>query len=443
MLSPLLLCVAAAFTGGAVWLAICAVASIVSAIVIGFRFRAATASFRNVDSNEPICLSDANLPHYTVIAPLYRESEVVGKLVKALAALDYPAAKIEVKLVIEDGDMQTRAAIEALELPQRFETVVAPAGGPQTKPRALNVALARARGSLIVVFDAEDSPEPGQLRLAAEHFAAANARLACLQARLAIDNTGDGWLTALFGIEYAALFDVLNPGLAAIGAPILLGGTSNHFRTSALRRVCGWDAWNVTEDADLGLRLARFGYTVETIASTTHEEAPARLGPWLLQRRRWVKGWIQTLIVHGRTPARLLRELGLSGAIAAFSLLLSGIAGPLLAPVFVIALAHDAIWGDLFAPANLLDAIWSMVWAGLAVAGLGSILLMAALGARRRHLRTEARYLVALPVYYALITIAAWGALWDFWRRPFAWSKTEHGLAKTSRRRGIVESAGL
>ena len=420
-------------SGGPAWIALSGVFGVIATAVIAFRLAAAAMGLEDRPAKSAR-LSEADLPTYTIIVPLYREAAVVKQLVRAIEALDYPRAKLDIKLVVEAEDDQTRAAIEALALPSRYELVIAPRGAPRTKPRALNVALATARGSLVVIFDAEDAPEPDQLRLAAGRFGAAGDRLACLQARLAIDNPGDGWLAALFAIEYAALFDVLNPGLAAIGAPMLLGGTSNHFRAGALRRLRGWDAWNVTEDADLGLRLARFGYRVETLATTTHEEAPARLGAWLAQRRRWIKGWMQTLIVHAREPRRLARELGPRGAAGALALLLNGILGPLLTPMFVALLARDALWGDLLAPRDASGLLMSTAWSCLMLAGLGSLLWFSLMGVRQRGLRLEARWLFALPAYHALLSLAAWGALLELWRDPFAWAKTSHGLARTSRR---------
>jgi glycosyltransferase XagB len=238
-------------------------------------------------------VEDRRLPVYSVVVALHREARVVPQLLAALAAIDYPRGKLDIKLVIEHDDRATRLAIEALDLPATYEVVVAPAGWPRTKPRALNIALPLVRGELLVIFDAEDAPAPCQLREAAERFLRAPRELACLQARLAIDNIEDSWLTRLFAIEYAVLFDVLNPGLAGLGLPLPLGGSSNHFRTEVLREVCGWDAWNVTEDADLGLRLARFGYGVGILPSSTQEEAPALIDAWLKQRRRWSKGWMR------------------------------------------------------------------------------------------------------------------------------------------------------
>ena len=212
------------------------------------------ASVANPDEKRPRMLSDDELPIYTVVAALYREAAVVRQLVHALDALDYPKSKLDIKLVVERRDRATLARLLALDLPARYEIVVAPQGAPSTKPRALNLALAEARGELLVVYDAEDIPAAGQLRLAASRFAADRA-LDCLQARLTVRNPGNSWLSRLFSLEYAALFDLINPGLCALGLPIALGGTSNHFRVSALVAVGAWDEWNVAEDADLGVRL--------------------------------------------------------------------------------------------------------------------------------------------------------------------------------------------
>ncbi len=269
---------------------------------------------RELQNRSPV--DEARLPPYSIVVALHREARVVPQLVAALNALDYPRGKLDIKLVIESEDFATRRALEAQRLPPIYEIIVAPAGFPKTKPRALNIALPLLRGELVAVFDAEDTPAPSQLREGAERFLRAPRRLACLQARLAIDNIEDSWLTRLFAIEYAVLFDVLNPGLAGLGLPLPLGGSSNHFRTEILREVCGWDAWNVTEDADLGLRLARLGYRVDTLAASTQEEAPARIEAWLAQRRRWSKGWMQTFITLTRNPGRLITELSPATALA-------------------------------------------------------------------------------------------------------------------------------
>jgi hypothetical protein len=239
-------------------------------------------------------IDDNKLPIYTIICALYREANVVEDLVAAIRALDYPIEKLDVKFVLEPDDKATGLAFARLNLGPPFEIITAPRFGPRTKPKALNVALALARGEYTVVFDAEDAPEPNQLRRAVAAFTAGDDKLACLQASLTIDNTADNWLACMFTANYAGQFDVLLPGFTALRLPFPLGGSSNHFRTSVLRTTGGWDPHNVTEDADLGIRLHRLGYRAAALPSATYEEAPARFVPWLKQRTRWYKGWMRT-----------------------------------------------------------------------------------------------------------------------------------------------------
>jgi cellulose synthase/poly-beta-1,6-N-acetylglucosamine synthase-like glycosyltransferase len=419
--------------GGILWICLCVLCGLVLTGAILLRLFATAASCELGERRPAPSLADHQLPVYSVIVALYREAAVAAHLVAALEALDYPRAKLDIKFVVEADDEETRAALVRLRLPARYEIIVAPAGFPRTKPRALNVALPLVRGPLVVVFDAEDRPEPGQLRRAVEAFAVAPARVACLQGRLAIDNGADSWLASLFAIEYAALFDVFNPGLAALGLPILLGGTSNHFRTRALRDVAGWDAWNVTEDADLGLRLARMGYAVEMLAATTHEEAPARLGAWLRQRRRWFKGWTQTFVTHSRTPRRLVAEIGVLRAAAAFFLLGGGLLGSLCGPPFAVVLGYGIVFGDLLVPRSPIEIVASTCWVFICLTGVASALWPAVIGMRRRRLHAGVGWLCCLPVRYLLLSCAAWSGVFEFVRRPFYWAKTEHGLARTSR----------
>lgn len=377
-------------------------------------------------------VEDRELPVYSVIVALHREGRVVPQLISALEAIDYPRGKLDIKLVIEEDDRATRSAIEALELPPTYELIVAPAGRPRTKPRALNVALPLVRGEFLAVYDAEDAPHPLQLREAAQRFARAPRRLACLQARLAIDNIEDSWLTRLFAVEYAVLFDVLNPGFAALGMPLALGGSSNHFRTETLRDVCGWDAWNVTEDADLGFRLARLGFRVGILPSSTLEEAPARLSAWLKQRRRWSKGWMQTFLTLTRDPGRIVAELGIRNSLALALTLTSLVIAPPLWPFFAALVAYDLCAG-LPSPASALELFAAVLWTSALVFGVGSILWLSLLGMERRKLLSIWPSLPLLPVYYLLTSIAAWMALYDLILWPYHWHKTEHGLAKTSR----------
>ncbi|NNM71694.1 glycosyltransferase [Enterovirga sp. DB1703] len=381
----------------------------------------------------PPRIPDRDLPVYTVLIALHREARVVPRLLRAVAAIDYPAAKLDVKIVIEAGDAETAQALSSAPLPGFAEVIVAPEGEPRTKPRALNVALPLARGEFVTVYDAEDVPEPGQLRLAVSFFRRSPPEVACLQARLVIDNAHDGWLTRMFAIEYAALFDVTNPALARFDLPVPLGGTSNHFRRSVLQALGGWDAWNVTEDADLGFRLAAAGYRVADLPSATLEEAPHHLGAWLRQRTRWMKGFLQVSVTHSRRPWETLRRLGPLRAFGAWAMSFGTVASALGFPAFMVLAADALVTGRLLAADTPLAIASASVGATLFAAGLLAITIPPLEGVRRRGWSSLLPLVALMPVYYCLVSLAAWRGLLEFVLEPQRWNKTEHGLARTSR----------
>ena len=392
---------------------------------VTLRSMAAVASGPEIPRVE---LTEDKLANYTVVIALYREASVVEHLVQAIDAFDYPKSKLDIKLVVEQRDVETLARIAELRLPSRYEVVVAPSGKPQTKPRALNIALSSARGDLIVVYDAEDIPAPDQLRLAASHFAV-DKGLDCLQARLAIRNHGESWLSKLFAIEYAMLFDVINPGLCALNLPIPLGGSSNHFRVRSLVGVGAWDEWNVTEDADLGIRLARFGYRVKALDSDTSEEAPYEFGNWFRQRVRWQKGWMQTLIVHSRRPIFFWRDLGPRRTLAATTLIVGAIFGCLFWPAFAVGTIWRAVTvgRGAMSPWREMSDVFTYI---LALSGIWTILLPAVIAAKFRRLKVTTSVLLLLPVYYLLVSAATWTAMLDLVLRPHYWAKTAHGRSR-------------
>ena len=379
--------------------------------------------------------ADKDLPVYTLIAALYHEAASVAGLLRAIERLDYPAEKLDVILAVEADDHETRTAIDRCRKRLPITVVPVPAAEPRTKPKALNVALPFARGAFTVIYDAEDRPEPDQLRRALQAFRASGGDLACVQARLCIDNTADSWLTRLFTAEYAAQFDVFLDGLTRLKLPLPLGGSSNHFHTATLREVGAWDPYNVTEDADLGMRLARFGYRAEMIDSTTYEEAPARFGPWLRQRTRWFKGWMQTWAVHMRQPRRLMRELGLAGFVA-FQLVVGGnVLAALVHPLFLAGLVVTAARGlPLWSDDNVAMVLLAALYGGSALVGYFTSALLGLLGLKRRGLPSTAWVLLLTPLNWLLLSLAAWRAVYQLTVAPYTWEKTEHGLAKSSRR---------
>jgi cellulose synthase/poly-beta-1,6-N-acetylglucosamine synthase-like glycosyltransferase len=383
-------------------------------------------------------LSDDALPVYTIIAALYHEAASVNGLLTAIERLDYPAEKLDVIIAVEADDSDTRAAITARKSRIPITVIPVPASQPRTKPKALNVALPFARGTFTVIYDAEDRPEPNQLRRAVDALRAGGDSLACVQARLCIDNTADSWLTRLFTAEYAGQFDVFLPGLAALRLPLPLGGSSNHFHTAILREIRGWDPYNVTEDADLGMRLARFGYRSDVINSTTFEEAPAKIAAWLRQRTRWFKGWMQTWLVHMREPHKLLRDLGLPGFLT-FQLIVGGSAlAALVHPLFVAGLIYyGMVHGALMlAGADEGASILAWLYGASVVIGYFTSAFLGWLGLMRRGLLATAWVLLLTPVHWLLLSLAAWRAVYHLVAAPYTWDKTEHGLAKSSRLAG-------
>jgi len=411
--------------------AMTASAALCAVFLAAAALRLASGAVRRPAADRAPRLSDHELPIYTLICALYREAGIVGNLVAAIRALDYPPEKLDVKFVLEADDKETRRALEKLELGAPFDVIIAPAIGPRTKPKALNVALAFAHGSFTGVYDAEDVPQPDQLRRAVRAFLTNDHRLACVQAPLTIDNTTDNWLTRMFTADYAGQFEVLMPALARLGLPLPLGGSSNHFRTAVLRQIGGWDSYNVTEDADLGMRLYRFGYYSAVLSpSPTYEEAPARFMPWLKQRTRWYKGWMQTWLVHMRRPRRLVGDLGVAGAVV-FQLLFAGnVISALVHPLFLLGLCY-ALFGAPARPIAADDA--AMLWAAALLCGYVSTIAPNILGLRRSGLGAHAWALALTPLYWLLLSLAAWRAFLHLLYDPQRWEKTEHGLARTSR----------
>lgn len=375
----------------------------------------------------------ATLPRYTILVALLDEAEILPQLVERLDAIDYPRGKLEGFLLLEAHDHATQVAAAACDLPPWLRVKIVPPGGPRTKPAALNAGLAVATGAIVTVYDAEDDPDPLQLREAAARFAGdRSGRLATLQAPLRIRPHADSitpFLDRHFAVEYAGLFEVTLPAMARLGLPFPLGGTSNHFDVEALRAVGGWDAYNVTEDADLGFRLWRSGYRLGTMRLPTWETPPGEIIDWLPQRTRWLKGFMQTWGVQTRSLAglgwrgvvALIMTLGLSLAAAAAH-------APSLA--WVAATVAIAVAGGL--PPEAPSFALMVLFVGMAAAWLNG-----KIGALRAGLPYTAFDMVRSPAYWSLMSLAFGHAVWRLAREPFAWDKTRH------RRDPAMDIAGL
>ncbi|PZR44042.1 MAG: hypothetical protein DI537_61670, partial [Stutzerimonas stutzeri] len=288
--------------------------------------------------------------HYGGAVDIWSVGTVFAELVMRAPYLPGNNELDQIKLICEADDQETLDALALTRLGRQYEIVEVPPGRPRTKPKALTYALGAARGEYLVIYDAEDRVDPLQLEEAWRTFEAGPSDIACLQAPLVVTNARESWLSALFALEYAGLFRVLLPHLAAARLPVPLGGTSNHFRTRVLQQVGGWDPYNVTEDADLGLRLYRLGYRFGTLTRPTYEEAPIGRDAWLGQRTRWFKGWLQTWLVLMRHPSRLVSEMGLWPSLV-FQVLIGGLILSSLAHPLIIAYLGLITWSLFFQPA--------------------------------------------------------------------------------------------
>lgn len=397
---------------------------------------------RSVDTSRRPDLSalrPREMPVYTVLVALYKEAEIVPDLLVALGRIVWPRSKLEIKLVCEEDDHETIAAIEAQRLRPWIEVIKVPAGGPRTKPKALSYALPSTTGDFVVLYDAEDKPHPMQLVEAWQRFCKSGPDLACLQAPLVIANRTQSPITAMFALEYSALFRGLLPYLARKNLVLPLGGTSNHFRREMLEEVGGWDPYNVTEDADLGLRLARFGYRTETIHFPTYEDAPDNLRTWLPQRTRWFKGWAQTWLVHMRNPSSTAREVGLGSFLTTQVLFAGMLISSLSYPVMLITSAALAI---LFAAGKFATTSFSALLLLVDIVdvalGYGAFLRLGWLTLKRSERRGFWKLVLLTPIYWAMMSVATFRSVWQLYRRPHHWEKTPHkphGLATRARAR--------
>jgi cellulose synthase/poly-beta-1,6-N-acetylglucosamine synthase-like glycosyltransferase len=371
---------------------------------------------------------DAELPVYTLLVPAYREPEVIEGLVAALDRLEYPRDRLDVMLLVEADDEPTLRAAEAVVVGEHMQVVVLPEGEPRTKPRALDYGLQFARGELLAIYDAEDHPEALQLRRAAVAFSRSGDRVGCLQARLGFYSGVHNLLTRWFTTEYATWFTLFLPGLVGSGAPVPLGGTSNHFRVRAIREVGGWDAWNVTEDADLGIRLQRRGWSVGLLDSVTMEEPNSDVINWVKQRSRWYKGYLQTFLVHTRHPVELWRDLGPRGV---FGFVLFVGFTPLLGVLNLFFWGTTLVW--MVTRSNLIAAMYpgpmQYLALGVWIVGNLSVVYLSILTIREVRRPEFLGAALLVPCYWVLMSIAALRAMVQLVTDPHHWEKTVHGLA--------------
>ncbi|MGA0541578.1 glycosyltransferase [Neotabrizicola sp. VNH66] len=403
-------------------LVVAAVLALLSGFVL--KLAALRAALRPPPKEPPPPLI-ARLPVVSVMVALFREGDIAARLVERLSRLDYPRDLLDIVLVVEEQDHLTRNALAVADLPGWMRTVAVPHGAVKTKPRALNHALDQCRGSIIGIYDAEDAPEPDQIRKVVTRFHSRGPQVACLQGRLDYYNPCTNWISRCFTLEYAAWFRVLLPGVARLGLMVPLGGTTLFFRRPVLEELGGWDAHNVTEDADLGIRLFRRGYRTEILDTVTYEEANCRPVAWVKQRSRWIKGYMMTWAVHMRNPVLLCRQIGFR-RFAGFQVqFLATLLSQLLAPV---------IWLFWLQPFGLDHPMtgpvpWALAMTVAVMFFLSTLLDMAVtlIARRRAGHRFSPLWILAQHAYFPLATLAAYKALREMITAPFYWDKTSHG----------------
>jgi hypothetical protein len=389
-----------------------------------------------ITQEEINALRDDELPIYTILLPVYKEPKVIAKLVESINRMDYPKLKLDVKLLLEEDDFETIDAVRGLDFPAVFEPLVVPSEQPKTKPKACDYGLLFSRGKYLTIYDAEDIPDADQLKKAVVAFKKLPDEYICVQCALNYYNREENLLTRMFTLEYSYWFDYMLPGLDRLKMPIPLGGTSNHFKKDILEELAGWDPFNVTEDADLGIRAYAKGYKVAVLNSTTYEEANKAIKNWIRQRSRWIKGYMQTYLVHMRHPIELIKKIGFKGFLG-FQLFVGGtpfvfLANPILWFVFTTWLITKAEIIKLFFPDWVMYVSTFNLLFGNAI-----VIYMNMMSVFRRKYYNLLPYALLNPFYWILHSIAAYKALWQLIQNPFYWEKTEHGLSEIFKKEKI------
>jgi cellulose synthase/poly-beta-1,6-N-acetylglucosamine synthase-like glycosyltransferase len=397
-------------------------------MAIGYiRSQIASLTQKHIEGN------DSTLPIYTILVPLYKETNVIPRLINALNALNYPTDKLDIKLITEEDDTETINVIKSANIGPQFDLIQVPYSLPRTKPKACNYALQYAKGEFVTIYDAEDIPDPLQLRKVLWVFQHSKDNVVCVQARLNYFNRTENILSRMFAFEYSNLFDFVLFGLQAMGIPIPLGGTSNHFRMDKLHELYAWDPYNVTEDADLGIRLAHKGWKTKIVQSLTLEECPITLKAWMVQRTRWIKGHIQTYCVHMRQPLRLLRAVGPIGFFG-FQLFFGA-----QTIIFMLAPIMWSVWltlmlGGIELTTHMPEWFTPVLYFsyGILVFGLWAQIGFAAASIWRNNWKDMTPYCLVFPFYWFLHSIASFRAVAQLITRPHYWGKTTHGITKIS-----------
>lgn len=402
--------------------------------LVGSRFEL----YQAVTKQELKQVVENDLPVYTILLPVYKEDKLIKKLIWNLQSIDYPREKLDVKLLIEEDDDKTLDAVRNLDFPAVFEVIVVPFHMPKTKPKACNYGLHFSRGKYLTIYDAEDIPDTDQLKKVVTLFNKLPENYICIQSALNYFNRNENFLTRMFTLEYSFWFDYMLPGLDTLDIPIPLGGTSNHFRMENLIELGAWDPFNVTEDADLGVRAYAKGYKIAIVNSTTYEEANNEPFNWIRQRSRWIKGYMQTYLVHMRNPIKLIKKIGWRGFIG-FNFFVGAtpvtfLVYPILLFIFLIYVIFNvSSIKQLFPDWVLFICIFNLM--------VGNILMIYVnmMAVFKRRFYELILFAIANPIYWLMHSAAAYKGLYQLIVKPFYWEKTDHGLSKINSATNVVK----
>ncbi|HEX9721795.1 MAG TPA: glycosyltransferase family 2 protein [Candidatus Paceibacterota bacterium] len=399
-------------------------------------------SFLSFPDKSVRALSASKLPFYTILIPLYQEAPIVPQIKQAMEAIDYPSEKLEILITLEEYDAETRKAIEQANFPDHVRLIQLPNVSPKTKPKALNVAFSQVQGEFIVIYDAEIIPDPDQLKKAVLAFRA-YPNIACLQTRLDHYNTEQNLLTRLFNIEFNFYYDLFLPGLQKFGFPLPLSGHSTHFRVEALRKVQAWDPYNVAEDCDMGIALCRMGYRTGVLDSQSKEEAVTSLSAWMRQRTRWMKGFLQSSVVHLRDPIALKKDLGGWKNFVAFLFIVPGNVALNFFNLFYWALlltwfiTHSLFVQELFAGPVLSISTISFIGGNML------FIYFNAIASFKRRKYGLVKYALLSPLYWLLLAFATGRAVVQLVYSPYQWEKTTHGLHLAQEKTQVQECMSI
>jgi len=378
-------------------------------------------------SDEVLDLDDEDWPKYTILIPLFKEAAVIPHLAEALISLDYPKDKKQILIILEEEDDETPPAVREANLPDNFKVIKVPHSHPQTKAKACNYAMGFATGEITTIFDAEDMPDKDQLKKVVSKFVRSSRDVVCVQGKLCYYNSEENWLTGMFALEYANLFNYVLPAMSRREYPIPLGGSSNHFKTSVLRELNGWDPFNVTEDADLGLRISARGYKIKMVHSFTQEEAPISIKAWIKQRSRWVKGYFHTFFVYMRHPIYVYQKYGFKGFI--FFVYMLFISPFLLATTPLMIYYSVKIIFGFYYFSHVTEQILKYFTLFNLIYGVSGLIFMTFFMTRVQDLR-GVKLWWTYPAYFILHVFAAVLAFYKLLTNPHKWDKTTHGVSK-------------